>query len=243
MILAKLSIRYDRGTGQNTAQDLGVETIPQETPDGKIIRGAGSHYRSKEAKEQAAKRSVAEKALRKEFRKAFMAAPVFQGAFVLPHKGAGEALLETLEVPPDVIVSVIEAELTLSQQQLPPVEITEWAERVQKQLKDVPLGKETNGMADTQGLGILAKLADCPVLADETRNEIKQLIAQAKLEQVSRVSLRRKLVELDVKIEGQPVAPRRAPVVQEGDLAPEGTFEVAMRRARLKVGLPAEGVA
>ena len=50
MIIAKLTITFDRGVASNKAQDIGLETQPTSTQDGGVVRGLGTHFRDEAAR-------------------------------------------------------------------------------------------------------------------------------------------------------------------------------------------------
>ena len=210
MIVARLHISYDRGTKRNNAPDLGLDSIPEKTSDGTgLVRGLGSHYRSAEARSEAQRLAKEETRIRTEFRRSFMAAPM-DGYYILPEADAGRQLLDTLDVDPGVTVGCSEWVIETSGEERPPEELIEWSEKVKRQIADVPLGRSK--APDADGLKLLSRLAACPVLDESTRTEIMALIADAKLEAITRVELKRELKILDVKV-GIPTAPRRTPVV------------------------------
>jgi len=210
MIVGRLCISYDRGTARNRATDLGLDSRPTETTDGKIVRGLGSHFRSIEAKEKAQERVNEEGRIRDLFRRRFVSAP-FPGTFVMASESEGADFLAALDPAPraDVRVSVEVYRLGVVVQA--PEEVSRWSERVAKQLAKVPLGR--GKAAGGEGLQVLESLANCPVITDESRADLLALIGDAKLENVSRVDFRRKLAEVSVQVSAAaPVAPRRAPV-------------------------------
>lgn len=237
MIVARLHISYDRGTQRNKAEDLGLDQEPEETKDGGLVRGLGSHYRSPEARAEAQRLAKEEQRIRTEFRRSFMAAPM-DGYYVVPSEGAGQELLATLDVDGAVNVAVSEWVIRTTQEERPPEEIREWGEKVKRQIADVPLGRSKTPDAD--GLLLLERLANCPVLGDDTRDEILALIRDAKLEAITRVELKRELKVLDVKV-GVPSAPRRAPTIVPDALAdlPEPAPAARPRRGP-GIGKPAD---
>lgn len=203
MIVGRLSVSFDRGVSTNKAPDLGLEETPETTSDGKLVRGLGTHYRSEEAKETAKEFAKQEGQIREAFRRAFLSSPI-PGIYVLPESGAGRELLRTLEFDPRINAHVSEYSLTMGD--VPPIEISEWADRVKRQLVDVPLGRDSDPAAE--GLVTLESLARCPVLDEETSEQLLSLIADAKLKAITRVELRREIRALEVKVQTT-VKPRR----------------------------------
>lgn len=211
MIVARLSISYDRGTRRNSASDLGIDS-KTKTEKGGLIRGLGSHFRSEEAKKLANECSKEEQRIRKAFEGAFMASPL-PGIFMVNKSGDARALLATLTIRPDMDARVTEFDLS-PREALPEADLSAWAERVDKQLKRVSLGKKK--AASDEGLAKLEELSACPILADDTRESIRALLAEAKLQTMARVDIKRKLADIDVRIQvGDQLSPRRAPVLPD----------------------------
>lgn len=205
MIVGRLHVSFDRGTKTNKATDLGLQAAPAKTEDGGLVRGLGTHFRDQEAYDNAKRLSREEVRIRDAFRRRFLASSI-PGIYVIPQRGAGRELLDGLKIPPEIQAHVSEYELALTDE-LPPVEVKEWADRVKRQITDVPLGKKKT--PEVEGLSTLTTLAECPVLDEDTREEIMSLIADAKLEAITRVELKRELANLDVKLSGQSIKPRR----------------------------------
>jgi hypothetical protein len=151
LIIGALSIHYDRGVARKKARDLGLTRIPKYTPDGEEIRGGGSHWREG-LKDIVRERDNDAERIRTAFGRAFMAAP-FKGTYVLPDRGAGQRFLDTLEPRPraDVTVTVSEYVLTVVAQT--PQDVSDWSDRVTRQLQKVPLGR--GKQAGIDGLQVL----------------------------------------------------------------------------------------
>ena len=219
MIVGRLHVSFDRGTKTNRANDLGLEARPSRTEDGGLVRGLGTHFRDEQAYENAKAMSREEVRIRDAFRRRFLSSPI-PGIYVITEKGAGQELLDSLEIPTAIAAHVSEYELALTDD-LPPIEILEWVDRVKRQILDVQLGKKEEPAAE--GLKTLAGLAGCPVLDKETREYLLGLIADAKLKAITRIEVKRCLEFMDVKLAGQ-VTPRRvqvgAPVEVEGNTSP-----------------------
>jgi hypothetical protein len=206
LICAKLSVSFDRGTKRNAAADLGLDEVPVETKDGGLVRGLGSHWRSNEAKEKAKELSTIEGRVRREFARLFPMSNL-PGIFVLPERGAGKKVVDEMEdVPNEISVHVTEFTMGILDT-LPPVELEAWGERVKKQIAAVPLGRKEE--ADASGLDLIAKLAACPIFEDETRDELLRLIANARLDVIDRVTLKRSLATVAIKV-GVAASPKRS---------------------------------
>lgn len=216
MLIAKLTIGYDRGLALNDETDLKNEALAlpgsiltrgATTKDGKIIRGLGTHYRSDADMILVKQRDADANRIRAEFRKRFLATPI-DGLYVVPKAGVARAFINGTAYRSDLTVRVTEFELA-SPQGLDSGELTEWANRIKKQLSSVSLGRTKE--ADEDGLRALETLASCPVLKSETGTRIKELVAQLRNEKITRVELKRNLQTLDVQIEQAPLAPRKTP--------------------------------
>jgi hypothetical protein len=236
MIIGRLHISFDRGTATNRADDLGLSTAPDTTTDGKVVRGLGTHYRSVEDKALAVERGNEEGRVRTAFKRMFVAAPI-PGCFVLPSTGAGQKMLDALDPPVRADVQVSVSEYVLDVLTQAPAEVQSWAERVQKQIQSVPLGRgKGKDWADTQGgaqgISILEGLASCPIIGEETRQDLADLIADAKLQRLDRVTLKRKLDTLTVDLDAPAVAPRRAPITPATDPLETAPAVVNPRRRR-----------
>ncbi len=219
MLIAKLTIGYDRGLALNDATDLvnatagvGVGVVAHKgytTVDGKVIRGLGTHYRSDADMILVKEKDADANRIRTEFRKRFLATPI-DGLYVVAKPGMARAFVSELGHRDDINVRVTEFELA-SPNGLDGGELTEWANRIKNQLSSVSLGRSKE--ADEDGLRALETLASCPVLKPETGTRIKELVAALRSEKITRVELKRNLQTLDVQIEQAPLAPRRTPTL------------------------------
>jgi len=223
MIIGRLTISFDRGTATNQAEDIGLARAPTVTEDGGVVRGLGTHYRSERTRAEAAERTNEEARVRAAFKRTFVGSPI-PGTYVLPTPGAGAQTLAALDPPVREDVQVRVSEYILEPTEaLPPAEVAEWAARVSKQIQDVPLGRgkgqdwATTTEGGVQGIAILEGLAACPIIVDATRAAILDLIADAKLQRLDRIGIKRKLAQVIVEVEAAPVAPRRAPALKVGD--------------------------
>lgn len=232
LLIGRLCISYDRGTARNNATDLGLDSRPTETTDGKIVRGLGSHFRSADAKALAQERSNEEGRIRDAFKRSFISAP-FPGTFILEDPDEGQRFLGTLDPQPRADVRVSVEVYTLGVIRQAPEEVTRWGERVSKQLAKVPLGR--GKAAGGEGLKVLEQLAACPVITAESRADLLTLIADAKLEKVNRVDFRRKLAEVKVQVEATPVAPRRVARKPVAPAVEDTPAPVTPRRRRRRV--------
>ena len=210
MIVGRLTISYDRGTARNAAQDIGLDAEPEETASGGIVRGLGSHWRDRAAQDHARDCAAEEQRVRNEFRRAFLASPL-PGVYVVESREAIQELLARVQPDPRLEVSLSVYDLT-PQDGLPEAELREWTERIQSQLTALPLGRGT--VPAEQGLAALERLAACPIFAPAVQTELNALVATARLGQLDRSTLRRRIAAVPVVIElGSVVAPRRvAPV-------------------------------
>lgn len=230
MLIAKLTISYERGLHRNDARDIvatdGAEKAPkgfvlgrnQTTQDGKIIRGLGTHYESAEVAELVKQRDAHAKTIYTAFRERFLATPL-EGVYVVATRGEAREFVENLpERRADVQVYVTEFELT-APGELNESEVRAWGEKVRRQLGSISLGRSKE--ADEDGLKALEHLASCPILSKQTGTKIKELVAGVRLKKLDRVELKRSIEKLDVKIEQAPLAvePRRSPKITPAEVA------------------------
>lgn len=212
MLVAKLTISYDRGLAHNDPKDLETGAGRGfKTQDGKIIRGLGTHYRSETDASLVQERDKEAKRVYNEFRARFLSTPI-DGVYIIPKAGAAEAFIKGLEVRSDIRVRVAEFKLE-STGGLDGEELAEWAERVKRQLNGIALGRSKE--ADEDGLRALETLAACPVLKKSTGTRIRELVAMVRDHQISRVELRRKIDMINVEVEGDSLAPRKTPDMVE----------------------------
>lgn len=217
MLIAKLSIKYDRGLAHNDATDLTVDGVKRDvrhpgdvTPDGKTIRGLGTHWRSPEDKARVEVLDKESRAIYLKFRSRFLSTPL-DGVYVVPKSGSAKAFVQSLTIPADMTVRVTEFELA-APSGLDGAELGEWAERIKRQLGSIQLGRSRE--ADEDGLNALELLASCPVLKRSTEDRIKELVSQVRDQKITRVELKRHIETLNVEIEQAPLPPRRAPKIE-----------------------------
>lgn len=208
MLVCKLTISFDRGIARNDPKDVGLDTEPVKTTDGEgLVRGLGTHYRNEEAKTRAEACEAEDRRIRRGYAAEFVRSPI-EGLYVVPNREAPRALLTHLAPSADVKVRVSVFNLS-SDGAMETDEMKEWQDRIRRQFdKDARLGKEKFAAED--GLATLTRLAECPVLAVETREELLNLIQAARLEKVERKEFKRRIASMDLRIDATPaVGPRR----------------------------------
>lgn len=212
MQIAKLSIRYDRGIAHNAPADIGLESAPASTASGQDVRGLGTHWRSAEARDKAKACELEDRRIKREFRKAFPVGP-FDGTFYVPRPGAAAKFLATLEPKADIDVRITEFDVTVDVGAFNDNDLKEWGVRVQRQIIEIPLGRGKE--AEEDGLKVLSQLISCPVLTEETRERLEELVSMAKSGRLERLEFARQLKITPVSVEESAIAvqPRRvAPV-------------------------------
>lgn len=204
LIIAKLSVRLkDANIKYNSSLEL--ETTKERgtvLADGKIVRGLGTHFESKEAKDRFDRLTSRSNAIREEFNRKFARGP-FEGTYVMSK--AGEALefaSQFANERPDIDVVTYEVNLSGA------FDMAEWQERIKSQAKRVGLGRAE--FAADDGLNDLANLAQCPVLATSTRDSLLALIAQARAGDMKRVDFKRNIDLLKVEMDTAPLMVPRA---------------------------------
>lgn len=227
MLIAKLSISYDRGTALNKTKDLEAENSGtraaalliagrgHKTADGKVIRGIGSHFRSEADAELVRQRDAAAREIYTAFRGRFLAAPI-EGLYFVPQFGEAKKFINSLDVRADMDVRVSEFELS-APSDLAQAEMAAWSQRIKNQLGAISLGRTKE--ADEDGLRSLEVLASCPVLTPETTERIKELVAGVRAQKLDRVELKRRIMTVNVEIEARALSPRRMPTLTPEEVA------------------------
>ena len=241
MLIGVLSISFSRGTKRNRADDLGLEfEASKETTTGAEVRGLGSHWTSKEAKEMVTRCLREQSHIRDQAKRRFACGP-FPGTLLLADQDDGSKFLSEMReelfdrgervnaagktVPTKTKVgerprSDLWGELgmgvsmsvdVIASVVQTPQRLTDWAARIDAQVAKVPTGSGEETSA--QSIAILRALLACPIVSEETRATGLALLADAELGSVKRVDFKRRLADLRVTVE-QPtlgqVTPRRA---------------------------------
>ncbi len=228
MLIAKLTISYDRGVVRNDVSDvkealnltnaeLPLDGAPaaKVEPEKKLLRGLGTSFKSAEDMDLVKQRDFAARNIYTAFRQRFIAAPI-DGLYFVENHGEAKAFISGLEVRHDMQVRVSEFELN-APNDLEQAEINAWAKRIKNQLSSISLGRSKD--ADEDGLGALLALAKCPVLKKETATKIKNMVGDLRSSKITRVELKRKIETLDVQLETATLAPRRAPTLSPAEVA------------------------
>lgn len=222
MIIARLTASYDRSMLFNDKKLLAdgkkarVLGPGEKTSDGKVIRGLGTHFKNEKAYEDMKARDSEFARVRRAFRMRFLVTPL-DGVYIVPERGVAKRFIDSLGVRKDVEIRVTEFQLTsFGGNSMDTHELEEWCERVKKQFKDVSLGRGDD--ADDEGLRCLEYLASCPAISKSTGHRIKSLVAMVRAKKLDRVELKRKIATLDVQVDAEALAPRRAPVFETPEL-------------------------
>jgi len=200
MLIAKLRVSLkDCGIQYNNSAELETTKVRgSELVDGKIIRGLGTHFASKEAKERFDKLTAKGNKIREQFNQRFLRTPI-ESTFVVSKAGEAKEFAKQFDGErPDIDVSVFEFELGATAE-LDEKEMKEWGERVKSQLKRVPLGRGEE--VDEDGLTALLTLASCPVLAQETRDRITTMVAEVRVGKMNRADFKRGISIMPVVME------------------------------------------
>jgi hypothetical protein len=210
MLIAKLRINLkDCGIQYNNAAELETsKTRGTVLSYGKIVRGLGTHFASQEAKERFDRLTSESNVIRGKFNRRFLRTPI-ESTFVIGKRGEAKEFAAQFNTNPDITVSVFEFELGSANGELDEKEMKEWSERVKAQLKQVPLGRGEE--ADLEGLSALETLASCPVLAKETADRIRLMVAEVRVGKMTRTDLRRGIQLLDVEMDQTSLVPRSRP--------------------------------
>jgi hypothetical protein len=198
MIVAKLTISYDRGTAINKKDDL-LATLKKGdvTADGGVVRGLGSHFRSQADMLASQARDKEAYRIYHAFRERFMTTTI-DGLYIVPQYGMAAEFIKSLLPLASLDVRVAEFELT-SSNGLDVAELSAWGSKIKRQLGSVALGRKKQ--ADDVGIKAINALADCPLLSVKTRDAIKNMTALLGSAQIDRAEFRKRLEGLNVEIE------------------------------------------
>jgi hypothetical protein len=200
MLIAKLTVSInDAGIAYNSATELEAKHQAGDVlEDGKVVRGLGTHFASKEAKERYDKLTAEGNAIRVKFANRFLRTPI-EATFIISKPGEAREFAAQFASNPDIVVRVFEFELGSVGGNLDEMEMKEWSRRVKEQLKRVPLGRSEE--ADEEGLDALETLASCPVLARETAERLMKMVNEARVGTLKRADLKRNVALLDVSMD------------------------------------------
>lgn len=210
MLIAKLRISLkDVGIAYNSSSELETDkTRGTVLPDGKILRGLGTHFANKEAQERWQRLTTQSNVIREAFNRRFLRTPI-ESTFVVNKAGEAKEFARQFADNTDIEVSVFEFTLG-STSDLDDKEMKEWGDRVKGQLKRVPLGRGED--IDAEGLSALETLAGCPVLSKETSEAILKMVGEVRVGKMNRVDLKRGISLLSVTMDQTTlVTPRSTP--------------------------------
>ena len=220
MLIAKLTISYDRGVALNKPADLIASDLKpsdqatgivaergSKTYDGKILRGLGSHFRSEADAQLVGERDKEARRIYRAFRERFLSTPI-DGLYAVPGKGLAKKFLDGLDVRVDLRVRVSEFEITTNGD-MDAAEISEWSKRIKNQLSSISLGRSKE--IDENGLDALLTLSSCPLIGRETAKAVKELVEGVRIQKINRVELRRSLETMTVEIDTAQLKPRAMP--------------------------------
>ena len=208
MLIAKLRISMKDATiSYNSSEELETEKGRGTVlPDGKVIRGLGTHFANLAAQERYDRLTKESNVVREKFNRRFMRTPI-DGTFIISEKGEAKKYIESLNINTELDVSVIEFELGATAGGLDNAEMQEWGKRVKNQLLRIPLGRANT--VDSEGMDVLKTLSNCPVLSKETSEAIRLLLAQVEVGQLNRVDFKRSIELLDVNMDQATLQPGR----------------------------------
>jgi len=210
MLIAKLSVSVkDSGIHYNTPDELGAQVFRgKELENGKVIRGTGTHFASKDDAERYKERLKDSNTVRDAFKRHFMVTPL-DSTFIVSKPGEAKEYLKSLEVGAGVEAYVVEFELG-SPETLDERELREWQDKIKTQLKRIPLGRGKD--IDGEGIDALLALARCPVIAPATADRINEMVEELRVGTTDRTAFKRSIELLDVKMDQSSlIAPRTSP--------------------------------
>lgn len=200
MLIAKLRVELKNvDIHFNSHTELGTDKIRGAIlPDGAVVRGLGTHFKDKDAKERYDTLIKEANSIRNQFNRQFVRTPI-EGTFIIPVKGQAKLFIDGLTAHPDIDVSVIEFELASANGGLDPDELAEWGQRVKNQIVAIPLGRGED--VDESGVAAIATLAECPAMARITSNTIKELVQQVRNGSIARKDLKQALEKLAIEMD------------------------------------------
>ena len=213
MLIAKLSISYDRGMEWNKPEDVGLEAEPTTTKDGGVIRGLGTHWKSEEDRLRVKELDKENNRVRAAFRERFLVTPL-DSVYIMQRLGEAKEFLGSLEIRPDIEARVTEFYLGAAEE-MSSQDMTEWSKKIKRQLGQVGLGRGKE--ADEEGLRALETLVRCPLIGKETASRVLEMVASVRLNKMDRIELKRSIETLDVKVDSRILAPRRVGPVPQGE--------------------------
>lgn len=206
----------DSGILYNRAEDLKTDKTRGTTlEDGKIVRGLGTSFESKEAKERYDRLVSRSNEIRAQFGMRFGRGPI-RSTYMVAQPGDAIRYGETFESDaPDITVTVDELDTSGS---LSERALADWAEANKELLKRVPLGRSEE--ASDEGLTAIETLASCPAFAQETKDVLQRWVSEAKVGSLKRADLKRNISLLDVKMDATPLmVPRSRPAMDPAPTA------------------------
>lgn len=201
MLIAKLTVsKKDTAILYNSQLDIKAERSKGEVlEDGSIVRGYGTRWKSKEAKEKFDRLTAEENRIRSMFNRTFMRAPLFDAAYIIKEKGEAEAFIAPLiDENPELDIMCQEMDLVSLGLGLSEKAMLDWVDRIKKQLLAVPLGRGKE--VDEEGLQALTALATCPEIGADAQERILQMIGELRVGKMDRSDLRRSISLMDIPL-------------------------------------------
>lgn len=201
----------DSGILYNRPDDLKTDkNRGSELEDGKVVRGLGTSFVSKEAKERYDRLVSRSNEIRAQFGLKFGRGPI-RSTYMVAQPGDAMRYAETFSADaPDILVTCDEIDMTGS---LSERALVDWAESNKELLKRVPLGRAEE--ASDEGLNAIETLAGCPAFAQETKDLLQRWVAEAKVGSLKRADLKRNISLMQIKMDATPMlAPRSRPSVE-----------------------------
>jgi hypothetical protein len=203
--IAKLRISLkDAGIQYNSATELETKVGRGSVlVDGKVVRGLGTHFASKEAQDRYNKLTARSNAIRDQFNSRF-ARFLFDGTYVVKPGEGKEFAAQFVGDQPDITVDVFEYDVTGDPDER---ELSVWSGRIKEQFKRAKLGRGED--VDEEGLKALETLAGCPILAAATRDRVLEMVGQVRAGKIDRVELKRGIGLLEVQVDNESLSVRR----------------------------------
>jgi hypothetical protein len=211
MLIAKLrislidaSIQYNRPDELGTDKDRGAVL-----PDGKVVRGLGTHFANQAAKERFDRLTKESNLIREKFNRRFMRSPL-EGVFVISKKGEAKEYVAGIPKVEGLEIYVTEFQLGGLDGGLDDQEMRAWGEKVKTQLSRIPLGRGKE--LDDEGIKALEALTSCPMLKPESAEYIRSMIAQLQVGKMDKIDFKRGIELMSVEMDQSALTVQRSPV-------------------------------
>lgn len=196
--LGNTEIKYNRSEELGTAATRGTVLN-----DGSVVRGIGTHFASREAKERYDNLTRDQLKVRVALAERFVRVHFFKSSFIINQLGEAKAFVEDFirtnnidaSIKVDILEGNFEVEGGISDKHL-----ADWTETVKDQLERVQLGRK-KGQVNREALDALESLADCPALSTETAGALRKLVGEFRAGSIRKDDFQRSISLIEVKMD------------------------------------------